>query len=191
MKMQLTMVGFVLVACVLQNGVLAKAFIPSLDRMRKKVDAALEQPTKKIQEVMQMPATQLSKLGVCITSQQSPEAFFETVEKQLEGLYWARQKELIERLKTLMGSSHNAAAIALRDAIKGKYPNNGSPLVTFAKALNSEKDALKEVSEALAKGLTLVTNPVLLGKHRELTEKCIGYNEHLKKLENATNTLLM
>src|SRR3990172_12491531 len=108
----------------------ARGLMPSIDRIKKKVDAALESGTQQAFKELLAGAHN----GI-ITLDKNQEAStpknLAAAEKQLADLYWAHQDALITQLDTTSKQSHTDAAHLLKAKIKEKYTHTNVPLVTF------------------------------------------------------------
>ncbi len=183
----------VVITLMMMQTAVPKAFMPSLDRVRKKVDGAVNDvkglPLKELLK-NQSASTMVNKIitqdGVC---DQKPSGL-EDVERAIGSLYWVRQHEWVTALGRTKEQSSHQAAQQIKDKIKERYASEKMPLVAYAHALAAEEQRLNEIITMLLK-CTACKGPQDAEKLKKLFDEHTRCMQTLQQLTAITNALLM
>lgn len=136
--MKLKCVKVLMISCVVAPSVFAISVrIPALDRVRKKVDDALQEGKAMVSGISDQGCKMLQALGM-----QDKDKLLQDAEKILSGLHWSNQDGMVQTLVNLKKASGQQAAQFLKDAIKIRCAGTQSLLVTFAHELTHEERQL-------------------------------------------------
>lgn len=180
----------------------SKHLMPSLDRLKSKVENALNGPKTSFKEFLEKTQNIGSKIfingrDVEALNAEAEKKSFENEIKEIDAifnnLYWCKQevfaKQLIESQKTQNGDSSNILNL-LKEKFKEKYPNVKSPLMTFAKDLMQESEALTTTKNKLEKAMSQVKKfKDLEKKYIAFAQNVVTYSETLNNIIKASDSL--
>jgi len=168
--------------------------MPSLERLKSKVEGALNGPKSSLKDFLEKTKNIGSKIFINGRSAESLNAeaevkSFENEIKEIDAilgnLYWCKQKSFAKEL-TL---SQNILSL-LKEKFKEKYPNIKSPLMVFAKDLTQENESLEVVKAKIQKSITTVKKfKKLEQKYLDLAQEVLKYTETLNDIIKATDSL--
>ena len=172
----------------------SKSMMPSLERLKSKVEGALNGPKSSLKDFLEKTKNIGSKIFINGRSAESLNAeaevkSFENEIKEIDAilgnLYWCKQKSFAKEL-TL---SQNILSL-LKEKFKEKYPNIKSPLMVFAKDLTQENESLEVVKAKIQKSITTVKKfKKLEQKYLDLAQEVLKYTETLNDIIKATDSL--
>ncbi|MFA5306461.1 MAG: hypothetical protein WC365_03350 [Candidatus Babeliales bacterium] len=181
----------------------AKNLLSSTERIRKKVDAIMTEKTSNFKEVLSRAGISGNVVsGHCLlqgeqTGQSAPKEITLTdIEKELDVLYWSKQKQFIDELTLSKKQSDMQAMLLLKQKIKEKYGAAKTPLLLFAQDLATEEQQLKD----LLNNLLRISNTSKMStrnktNHVSLLKKLYDQRQQqtltLENLIQIFNTLLM
>ncbi len=117
----------------------AKKCMPTLDRLRKKVDQTLDQRTSTNRSTVQ----ELLHASVPVSSNSSDSKVVSVI-CQLASLYWANQIDFVKALQETKTQSAKQALVLLRDKLLTTFSEEKLPLITFAHELKKELETIQQ-----------------------------------------------
>lgn len=162
--------------------------IPALDRVRTKVNQALQEGSTAL---VTQGNNVLTALGI-----RSEDKSLQDIEKTLESLSWSNQYDVVTTVLNLKKNSAEQAAQFLKDVIKKKCVGSASALMAFAHELANEEQKLQEVFNQLLKSLgtkKLQGSDAVAStdKLRMLFDQHSRLAQNLQQLIDESNALLM
>lgn len=172
----------------------SKSMMPSLERLKSKVEGALNGPKSSLKDFLEKTKNIGSKIFINGRSVESlnAEAEIKSFENEikeinaiLNNLYWCKQ----EKFGVELALSQNILLV-LKEKFKEKYPNIKSPLMVFAKDLTQENESLEMIKSKIQKSITPVKKlKKLEQKYLELAQEVLKYTETLNNIIKATDSL--
>lgn len=177
----------------------SKSMMPSLERLKNKVDGALQGPKVSLKDFLEKTKNIGSKIFINGRSAESlnSEAEAKSFENEikeigaiLDNLYWCKQEKFAQELtKTQSTQAQNILSL-LKEKFKEKYSNIKSPLMVFAKDLMQENESLEVVKAKIQKSIIPVKKfKKLEQKYLELAQDVLKYTETLNNIIKATDSL--
>ncbi len=171
-----------------------KHIMPSLERLKSKVESAVNGPKTSFKEFLEKTQNIGSKIfingrDVASLNADAERKSFENEIKEINAifnnLYWCKQESFAKELS----QAQNILNL-LKEKFKEKYPNIKSPLMTFAKDLAQEGEALEFVKTKIEKAMLSVKKfKSLECKYTEFAQNIIKYSETLNAIIKATDSL--
>lgn len=199
MKKKIIYCSIAVSTLVLTQNLSPKHMMPSLDRLKNKVEGALQGPKVSLKEFLEKTKNIGSKIFINGRSVESLNAdaelkSFENEIKEIDAilvnLYWCKQETFAKELTTPQNVQAQNILCLLKEKFKEKYPNVKSPLMTFAKDLAQENETLNIVKAKFQKSITPVKKfKELENKYLKLAQDITKYSETLDAIIKTTDSL--
>jgi hypothetical protein len=195
-----TIFSYTLLLTGINSVVEARNGLPSIDRIRKKVENTVNSQTDNFKDIL----TKAGISGNVISGHHilrgdqaaaAKELSLADIEKSLNDLYWSNQKEFADALLHETQQSESQAMVMLRQKIKEKYSAVKTPLIAYAQDLANEEKQLDDLFQAwlrLSNTSTMKTNDKkqYMKKHKEIYERHTHLKQTLENLIKITNILI-
>lgn len=187
-----------------------KTSMPRLDRLRKKVDSALEgggehslkdllERAKKRAEKSGKPIdhNKLTLMALNATSSErkgSLEKKYDRIAKTLSEFMWAEDRSFIDQLTQTLDRDSNEALLLLKGKLNEHYAQENVPLVTFIAALKHEEKALNECSTSTFKLMSHTKRSVSnvnVALVQATLDEIMAYKNNLQLLMQSVERLLL
>ncbi|MFH1254008.1 MAG: hypothetical protein V1646_01095 [bacterium] len=199
MKKKIICCTIVVSTLVLTPNLSPKHMMPSLERLKNKVEGALQGPKVSLKEFLEKTKNVGSKIFINGRSVESlnTEAELKSFENEIKeidailaNLYWCKQEIFAKELTAPENVLAQNILSLLKEKFKEKYPNVKSPLMTFAKDLAQENETLDVVKGKLQKSMLPVKKfKEFEKKYLELAQDIVKYSETLNDIIKATDSL--
>jgi hypothetical protein len=176
-----------------------KHMMPSLERLKNKVEGALQGPKVSLKDFLEKTKNVGSKIFINGRSVESLNAdaemkSLESENKEIDAilvnLYWCKQETFAKELTAPENLQAQNSLSLLKEKFKEKYSNVKSPLMTFAKDLTQENEALEVVKAKLQKSMPIVKKfKELEKKYLELAQDIVKYSETLNDIIKVMDSL--
>jgi hypothetical protein len=177
----------------------SKSMMPSLERLKSKVEGALNGPKSSLKDFLEKTKNIGSKIFINGRSVESlnAEAEVKSFENEIKeigailgNLYWCKQEKFAKEVTQTQNIQAQNILSLLKEKFKEKYPNTKSPLMVFAKDLMQENESLDVVKAKIQKSITSVKKfKKLEQKYLEIAQEVLKYTETLNDIIKATDSL--
>lgn len=177
----------------------SKHVMPSLERLKNKVERALQGPKVSLKEFLEKTKNVGSKIFIngrsveALNAESELKSFedeIKEIDATLVNLYWCKQENFAKKLTSPENVETQNCLKLLKEKFKEKYPNIKSPLMTFAKDLAQENETLEIIKTKIQKSMTFVKKfKEIEKKYIELAENMIKFSETLNDIIKVTDSL--
>lgn len=177
----------------------SKHVMPSLERLKNKVEGALQGPKISLKEFLEKTKNVGSKIFIngrsveALNAEAELKSFedeIKEIDATLVNLYWCKQETFAKELASPENIESQNSLRLLKEKFKEKYPNVKSPLMTFAKDLAQENETLEIIKTKIQKSMTPVKKfKEIEKKYLELAENMVKYSETLNDIIKVTDNL--
>ena len=186
--------------CIMCTTLDAGSLLPSIDRIRKKVENTVNTQTSNFKNILTQAGINdnIIRGPILLQGEQAnkiKELNLQDIEKAFNDLYWSNQKQFVDKLAQQMKQSEVQAALLLKQKVREKYTALKTPILTYAQDLANEEKQLDDLFQAWLRlsntsSMNIVNKALHIKKLKALYDRHVILKQTLENLTKITNTLL-